>query len=262
MSSFVEMYSRHPDAEFIIDVSQIGGNRDLKEYNYIFSKFDMMKIKYQKVHLSKYDKINIDNFFVGNHFNAPASTTKLYEFFIDGIESPKDPFRRVFLSRREQGLRLQPTAIDDGMGVDNDRRIDDYLGLEAFFRRLNFEVVTSSDFESFEDQIRYFNEAAILVSTSGSGLTNALFMKPQQTVVELLSPLLVTIDGYYQKQLHYFYQVVSFRKQHVHVNIPNHSLKVKDLISLMLEDSYIGALLDPQLSFKRKRKFWLFGEYK
>ena len=42
--------------------------------------------------------------------------------------------------------------------------------------------------ENFIDQINFFNEVKTLISVSGSGLTNALFMQKNTNLIELITP--------------------------------------------------------------------------
>jgi len=44
-------------------------------------------------------------------------------------------------------------------------------------------------FNSLKEQISYFNEVSVFVGFTGSGMTSAIFMQNNQTVVEVVCPL-------------------------------------------------------------------------
>ena len=72
-------------------------------------------------------------------------------------------------------------------------RMDNYKYLEDFFEKYNFEIIDNiNEFyafsENFIDQINFFNEVKTLISVSGSGLTNSLFMQKNTNLIELITP--------------------------------------------------------------------------
>ena len=82
---------------------------------------------------------------------------------------PAKPFRKVYISRKKSRGRI----------VANERDV------EAALRQTGFEIIYAEKL-SFEEQVRLFAETSILVSIHGAGLTNALFMQPGTSMIELL----------------------------------------------------------------------------
>lgn len=258
MSTFLEYYRVYPDAEFIIDMSHVESSlHNNSEFVYIFEELQRQGIKYQVYKFSDYDAVYINKFTLAQQYDVPNTTDLVYDFFTKNIDTTQKPFRKVFLSRKEQGRRDQMVALQDGLDIGHDARIDDYVGLENLFKSIGFEVVTAADFKNFRDQIQYFQETELLVSTTGSGLTNAMFMQPGNNVVEIMTPLIIrNFFGLSEQQLHYFYQTLSFRKNHKHLNIPNYSRKTSDLVDAILSDPYLGALMNPRGKLGRANKRW------
>lgn len=79
------------------------------------------------------------------------------------------PFRKVYISRKKSRGRF----------VINELEVEETL------KRHNFEIIHAEKL-SFEEQVRLFSETATLVSIHGAGLTNAIFMQPGASMIELL----------------------------------------------------------------------------
>ena len=69
------------------------------------------------------------------------------------------------------------------------QRINDEYKIADFFRQNGIEVVSSEDFKSIKDQIEYFSKLSCLISPTGSGLVNMMYMQENSTVVELVTPI-------------------------------------------------------------------------
>jgi hypothetical protein len=228
------------------------------QFIYIFEELERQNIKHQVHRFSDYDIMYMNKFTLAQQYDVPNTTDLVYDFFTKNIDTSQKPFRKVFLSRKEQGQRDQRRALEEGLDIGHDTRIDDYEGLENFFSSVGFEVVTAADFKDFKDQIQFFQETELLVSTTGSGLVNAMFMQPGNNVVELMTPLIIrNFYGFHEQQLHWFYQVLSFRKNHRHLNIPNYSRSTISLVRAILSDPYLGALMNPVEKLNRLNRFWI-----
>ena len=113
------------------------------------------------------------------------------------------PSRKVYISRKFQDKKWQ-NSNNYFLKTKNDYfeykksnyvnyRMDNYKYLEDFFEKYNFEIIDNiNEFyafsENFIDQINFFNEVKTLISVTGAGLTNAIFMQKDTNVLELATP--------------------------------------------------------------------------
>ena len=117
------------------------------------------------------------------------------------ITGPKAlPNRTVFLSREDSFDTNQVTLeeleylntkkyIDypkNYLRIDNENKV--VQELEKFTQ---IDYTQSKDFKSFQHQVSFFNETKVLISPTGSGLANCIFMQPGTLVIELLTPLVI-----------------------------------------------------------------------
>ena len=88
-----------------------------------------------------------------------------------GAHPPPAPSRRVFASRGASPLR----------------RLANREALEAAFAAEGFEVVDPGAL-SFEEQVRLFDAAEVVVGEHGANLTNLVYCRPETLVLELFHP--------------------------------------------------------------------------
>jgi hypothetical protein len=237
------------------------------------------------VDFSKYNGITINNVFLLSYRRMPADKGYATNVFNAGLSLVKDknvvPFRKVFLSRRMMGNRPADSKFS-WLTVLHDNRIDNHDFIENYFRSLGYEVILPEEFSSLEEQVNFFYETAVLVSTTSSGLTNALFMQEGQTLIELQTPLVVHVpkevriatgnpeedfanympESIAVEQLHYFYLGIAFQRGLKYLAINNLTRATKDIKSVIDGDPYLKALLtrsEPvvQVPENKKRKSWL-----
>jgi hypothetical protein len=165
----------------------------------------------------------------------------MYEFFKKYIDDPNiEPYRNVYLTRKK--LEKDPENISKKAGklsYKSDKRIDSEDELAEVFEELGFEVIAPEDFKDFHEQLNFFNSVKTLASLTSSGLSNAFFMQPGQTMVELSTPLVVIspiISGertimdlvdegqenlLVAQELHMFYKMIAYLKDHTYFSINN-----------------------------------------
>lgn len=252
-----------PDAKIYIDGSV------LKDYNastdnhirYVLDTLTKRKINYEIVHFNKYSGMLVNNYYIApTHRDVGNSAKTIYEFVKPDIKDLNiKPYRKVFLSRRNQGNRQSgnPTLITAGI---TDNRTDNHDIVEKFFQELGYEIVIpEQQFDNFIDQINFFYTVKTLVSVTSSGLANAIFMQPGQTVVEIKTPLAIqvhqsfftatpesqTIDGpgMLIEELHHFYEVISFKKNHLHISIPSAEKAMLPIIKRISQNEKLGSLM-------------------
>lgn len=240
--------------------------------------FKKLGIKVTVVSLHEYDGIALNNVLLlsGNPIQRNYEQY-LYKAALTLVRNKEvKPFRKVFLSRRHMGHRPAPPE-SPWLTVPNDNRIDDHAAIERYFLSLGYEIVIPDNFTSLEEQVNFFYETEILVSTTSSGITNAVFMQDGQTVVELQTPLVVHIPGvlsvatgdpaidFSQKmvaveQLHYFYVKVAFNKKHKYLSICNMTRATSDIVDQIERDAHLKALLqrtEPAPTSAPKKRKWL-----
>jgi hypothetical protein len=228
----------NPDYELILDVSAISDhivdpNRfDNKYLDYFTRILKKNKIKYKLVDLMRYDIIYVDNFKqVYFPYDSGQKTLFVYDFFKQGLSKKElkvEPTRKIFVSRTRQ---TREDYDAPGLTYTNDSRIDDGEGLDALFGSLGFEIVIAEETEDFMEQFKMFYEAKVIAGLTGSGLTNAAFMQPGGTVIEIATPLIVPIPPpggvkdvtrpWFTQELHNFYKDAAFFHNHNFLAIQN-----------------------------------------
>jgi capsular polysaccharide biosynthesis protein len=89
--------------------------------------------------------------------------------------------------------------------------------MSNYLSSLGFETIYAEDFDSFEEQIKYFDSVKILVSPTSAGLVNSLLMRKNQTVLEFEVPLITN----QRQSLHSIYTGLCFLSGHLYISIPS-----------------------------------------
>lgn len=159
----------------------------------------------------------------------------------------KPPLRKVYLTRGGRGRQVAPT--EEGYEYyKDDLRMHDEDKLERFFAEKGYEIIEpETKFKTIMEQIAYMRQVKTLVSVTSSGLTNMLFMQPNQTVIEIQVEIVqqngTTNEQYpiFIQRLHPFYQVLSFIKEHTFLSIPSH--RDPDIVIETLTGDWMGRVL-------------------
>jgi hypothetical protein len=234
------VHSVEPDTEIIVDESFFHfTDKDSSEkapsyYSFVYKMMNNLNIKYRTIKAHDLT-IVINNFVMPNditffdRFLESAVFLKDYiEKFI--VDTNVEPYRKVYLSR-------QAGPNTPGFRVDSEKKLMEY------FSDIGFEHTDQNHFANINDQIKFFYETKIVCGLTGSGLTNMLFMKDFQTVIELVS--LMEFPGPsdtepVKEEIHDFYKMMAFDKKHTLINIPNANKKHEDLTKLI--DNQMGML--------------------
>lgn len=231
LGPFLQQLEQTPDALFIIDT----GNMYEPDNSYLNFFVDALRSKGVDFRLIKANnfKVYANNFYVqkfmDDGYNAPK---RVYEFYKDFIDNPDvKPFRKAYVSRSWMGPRPLHNVVP-GASFNHDNRIDDEKKLENYLESLGFDIVVpESTFKTFKEQLNYFYEVKTLVSVTSGGITNAIFMQPGGTVVELINSMVVTMGhnvssnasglSDVEEAIHHYYTVISWRKGHNHIGVDN-----------------------------------------
>jgi hypothetical protein len=266
LSELISAIEEHPDHDVILDISHIADllDNEIQGWEFIHHFMRILqdkKIKYKLIKLLDYDIIYIDNFIVADYPGDTSKKTKtIYDFFKPSINTKDEkPFRNVFISRKfatNQNLEEldDPNIRSEGLSFMSDSRMDDHEELEKIFIDLGYEIVYSEMFDSFQDQIDYFHTAKTVASLTGSGLTNGAFMQPGGTLIEITTPLVVSIPApgeptknlknlYYVQELHNFYKNIAYYQDLYYFTIQNPSRSVEEFKKNLEADSHVRAFL-------------------
>jgi hypothetical protein len=262
ISEIIYALESYPKHELIIDLSEmqdslkIENNQGFVYHNvflYFLETLKMKKIKYRLVNLKKHDIIYINNFRIIHYDLEPIRKASLvYEFFKERVSNPKaKPNRKVFISRSLTAGRDYDAPT---LSHSNDDRMDDHKKLDALFASMGYEIVTTEQLNSFQEQLDIFYETKVVASITGSGLANAAFMQPGQTLIEIITPLVVPVgvpgrpkdktDPYYTQELHNFYKNLAFYKDHTYFGIHNNERSFEILKETIEKDPRIKNFLD------------------
>ena len=268
LSELIAAIEEYPDHDVILDISNIADLVNNKAPSWDFMHHFMRileekKIKYSLVKLIDYDIIYMDNFVVADYpADSNRKTTLIYDFFKPSIGTKgQEPFRNVFVSRRlATGQTIDPKDDEHakvraaGLSFNNDSRMDDHEELERIFIDLGYEVVYAENFPTFQDQIDFFHTVKTLASITGSGLTNGAFMQPGTTMIEITTPLLVSIPApgestkdlsnlYYVQELHNFYKNIAFYQNLYYLTLQNPDRSIESFKKLLESDQKVKAFI-------------------
>lgn len=246
LAEIVYAIDKYPNAEIIINVSDIRGGLDKPAWDFVgffLRCLDDRKVKYTLVEFSKFDVIYMNNFtMLAFPFHSGARLDMLSDFFKKYVTNKKEkPYRKVYVSRGKMPPRKDSEdAIN--FSYKNDNRIDSHEKIEKVFADLGFEIVYPEDFKTFQDQLDFFYSVKTLASLTSSGIVNGLFMQPGGTIVEVTTPLITqspvvndiyltqhgidpneySLDINTVQEIHMFYQNLAFFKEHLYLSIPNY----------------------------------------
>ena len=262
ISEIIYALEAYPKHELIIDISETkkdlekSHGRDFVYHNvflYFLETLKIKKIKYRLVSLKDAEVVYMNNFRVINYNLEPIQKADLvYEFFKFRASNPKvKPYRKVFISR---SLTTGRDHHAPTLSYSNDDRMDDHPKLDDLFSSMGYEIVRTEELKSFQEQLDLFYETKVVASITGSGLANAAFMQPGQTLIEIITPLVVPVgppgkakdleNPYYVQELHNFYKNLAFFKDHTYFGIQNETRSFETFKSTIENDPKIKNFLD------------------
>ena len=249
LGTILHLFEQDKDTLFILNTDLVNQNilvNSVKDF--FFKLLDHHEIRYEIYSNNlRVNRINAKNFYIrkSDYYDVichkPA--TNITKYIIPFIKNKEvKPFRKIYLSR---GLANNQKDIfygsEDVVQINKKlfNRIDNEEKLEEYFASCGFEIVYPEDFKTFEEQINFFNEVKTVVSLSGAGLTNAIFMQQGSNVVELLTSHYVWKQRYENKnkiisiteEEHFFYISVALEKGHDYVAINNKEKNADTLIN-------------------------------
>lgn len=234
MSELLHAIKTYPDYDIIIDVSEIAYGLETDKtwdvFNFFVNCLRKENKKVTLIELKKYEIIYIDNFRrVSFMYESGKKSNLIHELFKKYTTNPNiSPTKNVFVSRK---FAIRESKPVEGLSYSNDNRMDDHVALEDYFASMGYEIIHAEFFQSFQEQLDYFYSAKTIVSITGSGLTNAAFMQPGGTMVEIVTPLVVSVpppdrpkditNPFYVQEIHNFYKNLAYYQEHLFVAIQN-----------------------------------------
>jgi len=246
------LFKKDPTCLFLIEVDQDQyesghlGQPYLRDFFNILTDF---KIKYKIIYNKNNKKIAI--FSKATYVKTVEHGR--YKILIDDLVetlsaySNKDglpPNKKVYLSRSmvlERDNFLEMNTLKHGsssLQFKTDKRINNEDLIETFFQEHGFEIICPENFQSLFDQINFMSRVKLLISSSGSGLTNYILMQKNQKVVELMTT--IATNGH--DQLMPFFLELSFAMNHQHISIP-HSRDPEEIIKSLKNNKYLMELI-------------------
>lgn len=239
---------KDPMMHFIIDMSYKDRGRITKSFIDFFINFlNRLEIHYELVELEE-QTILLNNFcLVTPSYYGLRRMQVLSEEIQNAFGDDITPTRKVFISRKPSGpirYRTRKYYNPDDLLFPTDNRMDDDQALEEIFFNFGFEIVYPEEFETFEDQVRFFGSVDILVGITGAGLTNMLFMKPGTSVIELSVPMGIVYDlKNFEFTFHGIYKELALVRKMFYGDIPTMRLS-QDVASLINNNKILRRILE------------------
>lgn len=146
---------------------------------------------------------------------------EVYEYCGTKINRVERPKKIAYLARSKVKPKSDFSIFNnrdpDLLKIKNDLRVEDEEILIEYFQNKGYEIVYPEDFNSFEEQIKFFDDVKTMICSSGSGMANMMFMQPGNIVIELQTPVLIAGT----QQVHPFYEGFAWAKRHNFITIPN-----------------------------------------
>lgn len=226
---------------------------DMPHFTFILDWLDSLNIKYKFIEQN--NMFYAKNFYkIVQEVISPEMIDEVYKFgqnFVDNKDVK--PFRKVYVSRRHIPSR-DYFWIKPGLSSKKDDRLIDHEVIESFLESKGFEIVIPEQkFTNFKDQINYFYETKMLVSLSSSGISNALFMQPNTTIVEFMTTYPAGHEPYDpnnsephvmgSEMIHHLYHAQAYLKNHTYIAVPNITRYSNEIIDKINNSAHLSYLI-------------------
>lgn len=235
-------HSKDPGVEIILLQSSKEKDAFSTSGNFITKVLRDLKIKYTVVQTHSVYPPVLNNFYYYENVELCGAYIKCLNDVINKYRDiSKENNKKIYITRGKREnlsvtqVHLMTEEEKKNLPFLDDLRIDNEDELEDLLRNNGFEIVNGETFTELEDQIRFFDQAKVIVALSGSGLTNSLFLRDGATVIELTTTQLVkkNIEFHY-----HFYLIATIFTDKIYISIPNVSRKfdkIKNEIERMLK---------------------------
>ena len=250
---FLSIYEKEPNALYIFDLSALH-KRDEKYLSFFKKTLENKNVDFIFLQLTQETIIYANNFYIQYTSNETTNAgNNIYDFFSSWIKNKETkPFRKIYLSRSFIQKGDFSKIVLPGASFSHDERIDDEKLLENYLKDNGFEIIVPETyFDTFEDQVNKFYEAKTIISLTGSGLINMVWMQPGCTVVELATSMVLPLNfadeenniRHVEETIHHFFSTLSINKQHNYVAIPNTKRNAKNIIKNIENNYFLKSIV-------------------
>jgi len=225
IASIIVFHKKYPKIQFIIDFVDLHDNEH--DIYLSFLKDFLKTKKINHVIIEKNFVIKINNFFTVNSLiKSDFAINEIYNFSQKYVkEKNKIPTKKVYISRKftpshRNVIQFKNLGIDINEVGISDVRVYNEKVLENFLKLNGFEIVYAEKFTSIKEQINYFNDVSLLIAATSSGLLNSIFMPPNGTVIDLITPIIPGVSDAYQIHSHQYLEM-AYAKKHNYLGIPS-----------------------------------------
>lgn len=246
LAIILKLHKQHPGARLILYLDKYEPNKNYdKILSFLFKLLDHLNVKYSTVPTSpgynfapvyKFSNFVVIDESINIHNEVTLVDVKyaadvVIDYLTGGASPLPEPTKKVYISRGIHGVKLGDVS-EDYVGYKDDLRIYEPDKLENVLIENGYEIVhPESKFETIEEQILFMLEVKSLVAVTCSGLTNVIFMQPEQNVIEIQSEVVQvkstvhTGDGSppsvtLMQSIHNYYPPLSFMRGVTHTCIP------------------------------------------
>lgn len=195
LGSTLYWIKRFPKALFLIDMYFIHESPDRWHlvHGFFLEVLEKYGVDYKLINLHD-GGIIINNFnIVTEQDTFPNERLKLINDEIRSYVSDPEqkPYRKVYVSRKKARSYFlwERQELDLGSPYLNDVRMHEEERLEKYFASIGYKIVYAEDFKTFREQAEFFYSVKSLITPSGSGLSNSLYMQPGSNVLEITVPI-------------------------------------------------------------------------
>jgi hypothetical protein len=264
LALILKIHREHPGTKFVLYLQRARSNQSINNfYELLFMILDGEGVDYKAIStvsgkdyapvykLNNYvcidRRVHIHNLISFLDVEYMADLALKYSRQYMGVTDNVIPFRKLYVSRSNAPSDLGPIA-EDYLDYKDDIRMNDAWKIEEFFISNGYDAFSPEKyFGSIMEQIVYMSEVKILASITSSGLSNMVFMRPKQTVIEMQSELVqvMRFDDeevvYPTQRLHNYYSTLSFMREHTHISIP--SRRDPDRVIKTLSEGLLSYIL-------------------
>lgn len=266
MGYIFEIYDIDPNCKLYLDLTTTDA-RDKTILNFMFKLLDDLGVKYEifdnNIYENKVKYIIFNNSYIMGRQSKVYNPIHKWSKFIDKyLTNPGiKPTQKSYMARKYQVVGRNGEHPNNNTRLNNDIRMFDEEVLIEYLSKNGWDIVVPEErFLTFEDQFNYFYATNKILSVTSGGLTNAIFMQDQQMLIEIVSPLLISISpqhvyrdnidlnlssepiGHMIEQ-HHFYHALAYAKLHQYIGVPNFSRDPMDFINLVEKNKHLQEII-------------------
>lgn len=261
LGTVLHLFEQDKDILFMLSINSVNSNNLISSLkDFFFKVLDYHSVRYE-VYFNDLgvNRVNANNFYnrkdTYDDIISHKPVTNITKYVSPFIKN-KDvlPSKKIYLSRKVVNNTKDILYGSDDIIQINKKlfdRIDDEDKLEKYFSENGFEIVYPENFNTFEEQINFFNEVKTVVSLSGAGLSNAIFMQPGSNVVELLTYHYVWRPRYENEKKfisiteeeHFFYASIALEKGLEYISVNSKEKNADTIINKINQNLIFKGIL-------------------